>query len=85
MKKFLSIALLLLSFAAIAQSEKDIPARPQPQKLVNVLVKERFMTPEQIDALERKLVAYDDSTSNQIAVVVVDDLKGKMSEEKKGF
>jgi uncharacterized protein len=75
MKKFLSIALLLLSFTAIAQSGKDIPARPQPPKLVNVLV-DQFMTEEQIDALERKLVAYDDSTSNQIAVVVVDDLKG---------
>lgn len=75
MKKFLSIALLLLSLTAIAQSGKDIPARPQPPKLVNVLV-DQFMTEEQIDALERKLVAYDDSTSNQIAVVVVDDLKG---------
>jgi uncharacterized protein len=29
------------------------------------------LTPDQKDALERKLVAYDDSTSNQIAIVII--------------
>ena len=33
------------------------------------------MTPEQNEFLEKKLVAYDDSTSNQVAIVIVDDLE----------
>ena len=75
MKKLLSIFFLLLAFASSAQVEKAIPARPNPPKLVNDLTG-NFLTPDQSAALERKLVAYDDSTSNQVAVVVVDDLKG---------
>lgn len=74
MKKFLSIFFLLLAFASSAQVEKAIPPRPSPPKLVNDLTG-NFLTPEQVTALERKLVAYDDSTSNQIAVVIVNDLK----------
>lgn len=34
------------------------------------------MSAGEIQALESKLVAYDDSTSNQIAIVIVDDLHG---------
>lgn len=34
------------------------------------------MSAEEVQSLENKLVAYDDSTSNQITVVVVDDLGG---------
>lgn len=75
MKKFLSISLLLLSLTAIGQVEKHIPQQASPPKLVNVFAKD-FMTAEQIAGLESKLVAYDDSTSNQITVVVVEDLKG---------
>lgn len=75
MKKFLSIFFLLLAFASSAQVEKVIPPRPNPPRLVNDLTG-NFLTPDQSAALERKLVAYDDSTSNQIAVVVVSDLKG---------
>lgn len=75
MKHFFSIILLLLAFTASAQIEKVIPQRPSPPKLVNDFTK-GFLTPDQVAALESKLVAYDDSTSNQIAVVIVDDLKG---------
>jgi len=75
MKKFLSIFFLLLAFVSSAQVEKAIPPRPDPPKLVNDLTG-NFLTPEQATALERKLVAYDDSTSNQISVVIVSDLKG---------
>lgn len=75
MKRFLTIFLLLLSLTAISQVEKALPPTPNPPRLVNVLV-ENFMTPAQVEDLEAKLKAYDDSTSNQIAIVVVDDLKG---------
>ncbi len=73
MKRLFPILIFLFSIAASAQDE--IPNRPSPPKLVNDLTN-NFLTPEQKVELERKLVAYDDSTSNQIAIVIVDDLKG---------
>lgn len=75
MKKILLICFLLVSLGSFAQIEKAIPERPNPPRLVNVFVP-GFLTAEQTAALEAKLIAYDDSTSNQIAIVVVDDLKG---------
>jgi uncharacterized protein len=76
MKKFLSILFLLFSITVQSQNDNDIPGRPPgAPKLVNDFTG-NFLTPEQAAALERKLVAYDDTTSNQIAVVIVDDLKG---------
>ncbi|CAN5807933.1 hypothetical protein BH10BAC3_BH10BAC3_40490 [soil metagenome] len=48
------------------------PPRPSPPKLVNDLV--GLLTPDQQSHLEQKLVAYDDSTSVQIVVVIVNTL-----------
>lgn len=72
MKKLLLIFSLLLSVCVYAQVEKVIPARPSPPKLVNDLA--GLLTDYQVKDLERKLVAYDDSTSNQIAIVIVKSL-----------
>ena len=71
-RTWLSGALLLLcvclpGFAAI-------PARPSPPRLVNDLA--GLFTTGQTERLERMLTAFDDSTSNQIAVVTVKDLEG---------
>lgn len=76
MKRFLGIIALLISFCASAQDDKAIPNKPSPPKLVNDFTKPPLLTQEQKDALERKLVAYDDSTSNQVAIVVVESLEG---------
>ncbi|MGJ7033313.1 TPM domain-containing protein [Niabella hirudinis] len=75
MKKFFLLYFLFVSVWCFAQVESVIPNPPNPPRLVSDFTG-RFLTPEQVQALERKLVAYDDSTSNQIAVVIVDDLKG---------
>ena len=48
---------------------QQIPARPNPPRLVNDFT--QTLTPDQQASLERKLVAYDDSTSNQIAIVII--------------
>jgi len=75
MKKLLSLLILsLIAFCVNAQIENAIPARPNPPKLVNDYA--GLLTTEQQHALERKLVAYDDSTSSQIAIVIVEDMKG---------
>ncbi len=72
MKKLALIILLLLSVCSWAQIEKYIPDPPNPPRLVNDFA--RLLSPEQVQYLERKLVAYNDSTSNQIAIVTVTDL-----------
>jgi len=72
MKKLSLIIFLFFSVCCFAQIDKVIPARPNPPKLVNDLA--NVLTIEQVDALERKLVAYDDSTSNQVVVVTMQSL-----------
>ena len=62
---------LVLGLAARAQT---VPPRPNPPRLVNDLA--GLMQPQQVAALEQKLVAYNDSTSSQIAVVTVPSLDG---------
>lgn len=52
--------------------EKYIPAVPNPQKLVNDYID--VLTPEQEQALENKLVAYDDSTSSQFVIITIGDI-----------
>ncbi|MBR1406390.1 MAG: TPM domain-containing protein [Bacteroidales bacterium] len=67
-------ALCLLFLAVMVLPAAGIPARPQPERLVNDLA--GIFTAAQVRHLEQKLVAFDDSTSNQIAVVTVQDLEG---------
>ena len=75
MKKFFLIISLLFSACAFAQVEKILPKPQTPPRLYNDFTKGgNFLTPEQKEFLEKKLVAYDDSTSNQVAIVIVDDL-----------
>ncbi|SHM21133.1 uncharacterized protein SAMN05444266_1076 [Chitinophaga jiangningensis] len=63
---FLPGLLLLTGLLANAQ---NIPPRPNPPTLVNDFA--GVLLREEDDALERKLVAYNDSTSTQIAVVII--------------
>lgn len=53
--------------AGWAQDGQDIPPRPNPPRLVNDLA--NILSPEEVATLERKLIAYNDSTSTQIAIV----------------
>jgi uncharacterized protein len=74
MRRFLVILTLLFSFCASAQIESIIANPPKPAKLVNDYT--NTLTPQQKEALEAKLYRYDDSTSNQIVIVMVDKLEG---------
>lgn len=53
---------------------QDILPKPNPPRLVNDYV--GVLSPQQNAALEQKLVALDDSTSNQIAIVLIKTLNG---------
>ena len=79
MKLFRSIILLsLLAWCAISKAQQ-VPAKPNPPRLVNDLA--GVMTADQVAQLERKLVAYDDSTSNQVAIVTIKTLNDYPIEE----
>jgi len=82
MRKILLITCLLFSIGAVAQVEKVIPPVPSPTKAYNDFTKGRnFITSDQADFLERKLKAYKDSTSNEVVIVVVEDLKSYSANE----
>lgn len=82
MKKILLPILLMLAGLAYGQVEKVIPPKPQPSHLYNDLTPgANFLTPAQAAALENKLVAFDDSTSNQIAIVIVESLSDYSANE----
>ncbi len=68
---FPGIFLLLFSLSGIAQ---EFPDKPVPPRLVNDFA--GMLKNNEADDLERKLVAFDDSTSTQIAIVIISDLMG---------
>lgn len=80
MKRRLNILMwcliVLLPFAAGAQS---IVPKPEPPKLVNDFA--GVLSSEEVSSLERQLVAYDDSTSNQVAIVLIKSLNDYPIEE----
>ncbi len=67
------IMLLLATVTVFAQ--RDIPERPSPPRLVNDLT-QSTLSGNEISRLERKLLNYEDSTSTQVAIVIVNSLNG---------
>lgn len=65
--------LLEASYAQNAEMyDKDIPDAPRPARLVNDLAD--MLSADEELKLEKKLVAYNDSTSTEIAIVTVNNL-----------
>ena len=78
MKKFLFIFIsLLVSLVSFSQEAFDLEKllTQKPSQLVNDFT--NTLTPDQRQALENKLVAFNDSTSTQIAVVIIPTLNGE--------
>src|SRR6186713_608982 len=73
MKKILTILFpLFLLLAGISGMAQQIPAKPDPPRLVNDFA--HVMTADQVSTLENKLTTYDNSTSVQIAIVTIQTL-----------
>jgi uncharacterized protein len=70
-KKIVFVVSLLLNMAALAQK---LPQRPNPPKLVNDFT--GTLTADQAAYLERRLVEFDDSTSTQIAIIIIPSTDG---------
>jgi len=64
----------LLFQTGISFSQGSIPEKPVPPRLVNDFA--QILSPDELQNLESKLVAFNDSTSVQIAVVIVPTLGG---------
>src|ERR1700761_551875 len=81
MKKHLSILVLLFCLVAIPSMifAQDIPPKPNPPRRVNDLA--HVMTPDQVETLERKLVAFNDSTTSDIVIVTVPDIGSSSIED----
>lgn len=69
--------LLLILFTTgifVTVLSQEFPERPFPPRLVNDFA--GMLAPGEAESLERKLVAFNDSTSTQIAIVTISDLMG---------
>ena len=72
------LALILVLFFGTGL-KAQLPSPSNPPRLVNDYT--GTLTSSQIEVLEKKLVAYDDSTSTQILVMIVNDLQGNTIEQ----
>jgi len=63
--------LILLPFVAYSQ---QFPEKPTPPRLVNDFTK--TLSSQEVNALEQKLVAYNDSTSTQVSIIMISSLDG---------
>lgn len=72
--KILAAWFIVLSGMLSAVQAQDIPDRPIPPKLVNDFA--GVLSQDEIARLESKLVAFNDSTSTQLTVVIVKSLNG---------
>lgn len=70
---------LMLALFLGTSLKAQLPSPPNPPRLVNDYT--GTLTDSQVERLEYKLVAYNDSTSTQILVLLVDDLQGYSIEQ----
>ncbi|MCX8478462.1 MAG: TPM domain-containing protein [Chitinophagales bacterium] len=71
---FVQIIVALLTLLGVAQAKMEFPKPSSPPRLVNDYV--GLLDAAQQADIERRLVAFDDSTGIQLAVVIYDDLGG---------
>jgi uncharacterized protein len=79
--KRLFVLFALLWFATdniSAQNNKDLPPKPNPPRLVNDFA--NVLSSGEVQQLESKLVAYNDSTSTQITIVILPSVDDDIAE-----
>lgn len=79
LKRITAPILLFLFAASVSFAQTDgIPDRPTPPRLVNNFSKEfpNFLSEQEESLLEKKLENFANQTSNQIVIVITDDIAG---------
>jgi len=74
LKYYLLLTIFLIPIISSEVAAQDLPQKPYPPRLVNDFA--GMLNGNEINSLENKLVAFNDSTSTQIAIVTVKDLQG---------
>ncbi|MCF8233654.1 MAG: TPM domain-containing protein [Bacteroidales bacterium] len=72
MKHFIVLGVTLMALTITVRAQEDIPDQPKPPRMVVDFAD--ILTDAEENVLERKLVAFNDTTSNQIAIVSVNSL-----------
>jgi uncharacterized protein len=72
---FRSILVILLFGISFSCLSRDLPKRPEPPVLVNDFA--GVLSAQDKASLEKKLVAFDDSTSSQLCIVILKTLDGE--------
>ena len=77
-KNYVVKSILILLFIPSLFAQEGIPDQPNPPRLVVNLSKQMadFLSPPEAQALEEKLDKFAAQTSNQISIIIVDDLAG---------
>ena len=75
MRAWKAIFFLFLFVSGISLYGQPLPKPSNPPRLVNDYT--GILTQDQREALERKLVEFDDSSSNQIAVIIIPSTNGE--------
>lgn len=74
MKKLKNIILFLLLLSSTIAFAQELPAPMSPPRLVNDFV--GLLNQDEVSSLESKLRNYNDTTSTQIYIVIVNDFQG---------
>jgi uncharacterized protein len=76
-RKYITLLFIsVCSVFALSAQDDGIPERPNPPRLVNDLAGTGFLSPDETARLEQKLENFANQTSNQVAVVIVNDFGG---------
>lgn len=73
MRKIICFLVLLIPTFFLAQVFQ-IPERPSPERLVNIFSSSNFISSDEALLLEQKLQSFANKTSNQIVIVIIDDI-----------
>ena len=71
-KKHLIFSFLLLALSFTSWAQGDFPEKPNPPRLVNDFSK--TLSDNEVRQLESKLLAYNDSTSSQVSIVLINSV-----------
>ena len=70
----ITLSVLLCTILTSGVFSQNIPEKPVPPRLVNDLA--GLLNRDEVNSLEQKLTTFSDSTSTQIAIVIVPSLEG---------
>ncbi len=74
MKKYTYLIVFLFLLTTAGTEGQNLPDPPNPPRLVNDFV--GLLSKQEVNALENKLVAFSDTNSTQISIVIVNDIEG---------